>query len=242
MKIFDIWIGLDGVEKMGIGGWVAWWKHISHYFQHPSPVSHAPPFVTQCSTNPQIPSQTNPKNQQNTKFLNMNISGLAWYIIRIDCWSFVGLIVIHKIYTTVNQSKILNTFWLKIMNGTMGKFHKRDTKSCFLYQKEVSFISIYRRVSWDIWVKRSVDRGEVKTKKNNNCLSQWQLFPQRNFRSKMYTFAFLVKSHFRFSTMTKVMAKNIIFEIPEPHIAQQETKGLRVLVKVSEKKKKTANW
>ena len=111
MKIFDIWIGLDGVEKMGIGGWVAWWKHISHYFQHPSPVSHAPPFVTQCSTNPQIPSQTNPKNQQNTKFLNMNISGLAWYIIRIDCWSFVGLIVIHKNYTPVNQSKILNTFW-----------------------------------------------------------------------------------------------------------------------------------
>ena len=91
----------------------------------------------------------------------------------------------------MNQSKILNTFWLKIMNGTMGKFHKRDTKSSFLYQKEVSFISIYRRVSWDIWVKRSVDRGEVKTKKNNNCLSQWQLFPQRNFRSKMYTFAFL---------------------------------------------------
>ena len=32
------------------------------------------------------------------------------------------------------------------------------------------------------------------------------------------------------------MAKNIIFEIPEPHIAQQETKGLRVFVKVSEKK------
>ena len=41
--------------------------------------------------------------------------------------------------------------------------------------------------------------------------------------------------------MTKVMAKNIIFEIPEPHIAQQETKGLRVFVKVSEKKK-TANY
>ena len=142
------------------GGWVSWWKHISHYFQHPSPVSHAPPFVTHCSTNPQIPPQTNPKNQQNTKFLNMNISGLAWYIytyFKSDCWSFVGLIVIHKIYTTVNQSKILNTFWLKIMNGTMGKFHKRDTKSSFLYQKEVSFISIYRRVSWDIWVKRSVD-------------------------------------------------------------------------------------
>ena len=41
--------------------------------------------------------------------------------------------------------------------------------------------------------------------------------------------------------MTKVMAKNIIFEIPEPHIAQQDTKGLRVFVKVSEKKK-TANY
>ena len=37
------------------------------------------------------------------------------------------------------------------------------------------------------------------------------------------------------------MAKNIIFEIPEPHIAQQDTKGLRVFVKVSEKKK-TANY
>ena len=57
----------------------------------------------------------------------------------------------------------------------------------------------------------------------------------------MYTFAFLVKSHFRFSTMTKVMAKNIIFEFPEPHIAQKQTQGLRVFVKVSEEMK-TANY
>ena len=102
MKIIDIWIGLDGVEKMGIGGWVAWWKHISHYFQHPSPVSHAPPFVTQCSTNPQIPSQTNPKNQKNTKFLIMNISGLAWYIISI-LNLIAGLLLVWLSFIRITQ-------------------------------------------------------------------------------------------------------------------------------------------
>ena len=37
------------------------------------------------------------------------------------------------------------------------------------------------------------------------------------------------------------MAKNIIFEIAEPRIAQQQTQGLRVFVKVSEEMK-TANY
>ena len=37
------------------------------------------------------------------------------------------------------------------------------------------------------------------------------------------------------------MAKNIIFEFLEPHIAQQQTQGLRVFVKVSEEMK-TANY
>ena len=56
--------------------------------------------------------------------------GMVYYTyLNSDCWSFVGLIIVHKNYTTMNQSKILDTlsyiYLSKITKGTMGMFHKK---------------------------------------------------------------------------------------------------------------------
>ena len=83
--------------------------------------------------------------------------GMVYYThLKGDCWSFVGLIIIHKIYTTVNQSKILNTFWYKYQRLWMEQW------ASFIKGTLRALFSIKRKLALSAFTAGSLGTSELR--------------------------------------------------------------------------------
>ena len=109
MKISDIWIGLDGVEKVEVGELLGENTSVTTFsIRHRCHTHHLLSHSAQQILEFLHRQILKINKTQNSK-IRILLCMVYYTYLNSDCWSFVGLIIVHKNYTTMNQSKILDT-------------------------------------------------------------------------------------------------------------------------------------